>query len=53
VDYEAEIELGGLLGLMQPLLGRAFDGIARGAVHGLERELAALAEVARLDDASG
>jgi Polyketide cyclase / dehydrase and lipid transport len=43
VDYEAEIRLSGLLGIMQPLLGRAFDGIARGAVEGMKRELDALA----------
>jgi carbon monoxide dehydrogenase subunit G len=39
LDYEAEIRLSGLSGLIQPLLGRAFDGIARGAVRGLKREL--------------
>jgi hypothetical protein len=39
VDYEAEIRLSGLLGLLQPLLGRAFDGIAKGAVAGMKREL--------------
>ena len=39
VDYEAEIKLSGLLGLVQPLLGRAFDGIAKGAVSGMKREL--------------
>jgi carbon monoxide dehydrogenase subunit G len=43
VDYEAEIKLSGLLGVLQPLLGRAFDGIAKGAVSGLKRELDALA----------
>ena len=39
VDYDAEIRLSGLLGLLQPLLGRAFAGIARGAVTGMKREL--------------
>jgi hypothetical protein len=39
VDYVAEIRLSGLLGLLQPLLGRAFAGIARGAVEGMKREL--------------
>jgi dehydrogenase/reductase SDR family member 12 len=39
VEYEAEIRLSGLLGLLQPLLGRAFDGIAKGAVAGMKREL--------------
>lgn len=43
VDYEAEIRLSGLLGLVQPLLGRAFDGIAKGAVEGMKRELDARA----------
>jgi hypothetical protein len=39
----AEIKLSGLLGVMQPLLGRAFAGIAKGAVNGMKRELDALA----------
>lgn len=43
VAYEAEIKLSGLLGLLQPLLGRAFDGIAKGAVSGMKRELDARA----------
>ena len=43
VDYEAEIRLSGLLGLAQPLLGRAFDGVAKGAVEGMKRELDARA----------
>ncbi len=42
VDYEAEIKLSGLLGLAQPLLGRAFDGIAKGAVKGMKQKLDAL-----------
>ena len=44
VDYEAEIKLSGLLGLAQPLLGRAFDGIAKGAVAGMKKELQAQAD---------
>lgn len=43
VEYEAEIKLKGVLGLLQPLLGRAFDNIAKGAVEGLKRELDAMA----------
>ena len=43
VDYVADIRLKGLLGIVQPLLGRAFDGIAEGAVAGLKRELDAQA----------
>jgi dehydrogenase/reductase SDR family protein 12 len=39
VDYQAEIKLSGILGLAQPVLGRAFAGIARGAVEGMKREL--------------
>lgn len=39
VDYQAEIKLSGVLGLIQPLLGRAFDGIGKGAVEGMKREL--------------
>lgn len=43
VEYQAEIKLSGLLGLVQPVLGRAFDGIAKGAVAGMKRELDARA----------
>jgi hypothetical protein len=43
VDYVAEIRLSGLLGIVQPLLGRAFAGIAKVAVAGMKRELDALA----------
>ncbi len=46
VEYEAEIRLSGVLGLLQPLLGRAFDGIAKGAVAGMKRELDAQASAA-------
>ncbi len=44
IEYVADIRLDGLLGLVQPLLGRAFDGIAKGAVAGMRRELDALAQ---------
>jgi carbon monoxide dehydrogenase subunit G len=47
VDYEAEIKLSGLLGVLQPLLGRAFAAIAEGAVGGMKRELDALATRSR------
>jgi carbon monoxide dehydrogenase subunit G len=43
VDYGAEIRLGGLLGLAQPLLGPALARIGRGAVEGMQRELDRLA----------
>ena len=39
VDYHAEIKLSGLLGLVQPLLGRGFDAIGKGVVEGMQREL--------------
>jgi dehydrogenase/reductase SDR family protein 12 len=42
VRYAATIRLGGSLGLIQPLLGRAFQAIGRGAAAGLQRELDAL-----------
>jgi carbon monoxide dehydrogenase subunit G len=43
VDYVAEIRLSGLLGLVQPLLGRAFTSVGRNAVAGMKRQLDALA----------
>jgi dehydrogenase/reductase SDR family protein 12 len=43
VDYLAEIRLSGFMGLIQPLLGRAFTSIGRGAVAGMKRELDRLA----------
>jgi hypothetical protein len=43
VDYVAEIKLGGLLGLAQPLLGPALARVGRGAVEGMQRELDRLA----------
>ena len=39
VDYTAEIKLGGVLGLIQPLLGRAFANLGRNAVEGMQRTL--------------
>jgi hypothetical protein len=44
IDYVAEIKLSGLLGLIQPLLGRAFASIGKGAVAGMKRELDTLAQ---------
>jgi hypothetical protein len=43
VDYEAELKLNGPLRLLEPLLGRYFDGIGKGVVEGLQRELDARA----------
>ncbi|CAN5642913.1 hypothetical protein BH24CHL9_BH24CHL9_05180 [soil metagenome] len=39
VDHVATIRLSGLLGLVQPLLGRALRSIARAAAEGMKREL--------------
>jgi len=47
VDYTAEIRLSGWMGLIQPLLGPAFDRIGKGAVAGMKRELDALATAGR------
>jgi hypothetical protein len=44
VDYQAEIKLSGLLGLIQPLLKRQFDAIGDGVVVGMQRELDKLAD---------
>ena len=38
-QYTADIKLGGFLGLIQPLLGRAFANLARNAVGGMQRTL--------------
>ena len=43
IDYTAEIELGGLLGLLQPLLGGAFRKVAIDARDGMKRALEAMA----------
>jgi dehydrogenase/reductase SDR family member 12 len=42
VRYVARIRLEGILGWIQPLLGRGFQAIGRGAAAGLQRELDAL-----------
>ena len=39
LGYAADIELAGILRLVQPLLRPLFRGIARGAASGLQREL--------------
>ena len=39
IDYTADIKLGGVLGLIQPLLGRAFANLAKNAVGGMQRTL--------------
>jgi hypothetical protein len=51
VEYVADIRLSGILGLMQPLLGRAFAAIGRGAVAGMKRELDRLAATSGAPDA--
>ncbi len=43
IDYTADIKLGGLLRFVQPFLGRAFAGLARRAVDGMQRTLDARA----------
>lgn len=43
VDYRAEIDLSGLLGLVQPLLGGAFRNLGRRAAEGLRIQLDARA----------
>jgi dehydrogenase/reductase SDR family protein 12 len=43
VRYEARIRLSGVLGLIQPLLGRPLREVGRGAAAGLRRELERLA----------
>ena len=52
VDYVATIELRGWLSLIQPLLGRAFAAIGRGAADGMRRELEARAASGRSPDES-
>lgn len=39
VDYTADIQLGGLLRVIQPFLGRAFANVARNAAEGMQRTL--------------
>lgn len=43
VDYGADIQLSGVLGLVQPLLGGAFRNLGRRAADGMRRELDARA----------
>ena len=43
VEYHADIKLNGLLRYAEPLFGRAFDGITKGVVEGMKRELDARA----------
>jgi hypothetical protein len=45
VGYSAEIRLQGVLGLLQPFLGRAFTKIGKSAAQGMKRELDARAAV--------
>jgi hypothetical protein len=48
VDYAADIRLGGVLRLIQPLLGSRFDRLGKDAADGMTRELGRLgAEVAQ------
>jgi carbon monoxide dehydrogenase subunit G len=49
IDYTADSKLGGLLGLIQPLLGRAFANLARNAVGGMQRTLDDRAAAAEAD----
>ena len=44
VDYQAELKLTGLLRYAEPFLGRAYDGITKGAIEGMQRELDARAQ---------
>ncbi len=43
IDYQAEIHLGGLMGLLEPVLGRVFAKIGRDAANGMKRALDELA----------
>jgi carbon monoxide dehydrogenase subunit G len=45
IDYTADIKLGGVLGLFQPLLGGAFRKVATGAREGMKRTLDEMAKV--------
>lgn len=44
IDYTADIQLGGVLRLIQPFLGRAFAKLGRDALAGMQRTLDARAE---------
>lgn len=43
IDYTADIRLGGLLRLVQPLLGGAFRKVAKDALAGMEKTLGEMA----------
>lgn len=43
VDYHADLKLNGLLRFAEPLFGRTFEGITKGVVAGMKRELDAQA----------
>jgi len=47
IDYTADIRLHGVLGLIQPLLGRAFAKVASDALGGMQRALDERAAAAR------
>jgi len=47
IDYTADIQLHGILGLIQPLLGRAFAKVASDALGGMQRALDERAAAAR------
>jgi len=47
IDYTADIRLQGALGLIQPLLGRAFAKLAADALDGMQRALDERAAAAR------
>lgn len=47
VDYTADIQLGGVLRLIQPFLGRAFANLGRNAVEGMARQLEMQAVISR------
>ncbi|MFN8620658.1 MAG: SRPBCC family protein [Chloroflexota bacterium] len=46
IDYVADIQLGGWMRAIQPLLGKQFDALARNAVDGMKRTLDARADAA-------
>ena len=47
LDYTADIRLGGVLRLIEPLLGRAFANVGRNAADGMQRTLDARAGMER------
>ena len=50
LDYTADIRFGGVLRLVEPLLGRAFANVGRNAADGMQRTLDARAGMARRRD---